>query len=206
MSSTLPRLFQENQITQRTTDGYIDATKMCQVSGKQLGHYRTTDTTKAYLEELSRSIGIAIDLLIHTVKSGPNELRGTWIHPQAAIHLAMWCSPAFAVTVTAWVVEWMTAQATPQLPTETAWRSENKDAFLEVYCFSDKALEQITDMAACLDAFRATHLESHQAAASSYSQRSASTLFSLICKQAFKAKTQLTFAHKILGSYRANYL
>lgn len=142
MQQTLPRLFQDNQITQRTADGYIHATKMCQANGKKLNDYTRLESTTAYLQELGGLTGIPADLLIHKITSGPNELRGTWIHPQAAIHLAMWCSPAFAVAVTAWVVEWMSGHA-PQLSqanslpsyqpvislADTATISQNTDAF-----------------------------------------------------------------------------
>jgi hypothetical protein len=48
-------------------------------------------------------VHIPADLLAQTVSTGPNEQRGTWVHPQVAIHLAMWCSATFAVQVTTWV-------------------------------------------------------------------------------------------------------
>jgi hypothetical protein len=35
------------------------------------------------------------------VATGPNEQRGTWVHLQVAIHLAVWCSPTCAVQVAA---------------------------------------------------------------------------------------------------------
>jgi hypothetical protein len=49
--------------------------------------------------------------------TGSNELRGTWVHPQMAIHLAQWLSAAFAVQVSEWVLEWMTGRG----PNHEAW-------------------------------------------------------------------------------------
>ena len=118
MSTTLPRLFQESQITQRTTDGYINATKLCQAAGKKLSDYKRQEVSKAYLEALSIDAGIPASKLLEVRKGGVKELQGTWAHPQVAIHLAMWCSPTFSVVVTKWVVEWMTAQAIPKVTSQ----------------------------------------------------------------------------------------
>ncbi len=40
---------------------------------------------------------ISTDLLIDTTTTGPNEFRGTYVHPDIAIHLAQWISAKFAV-------------------------------------------------------------------------------------------------------------
>lgn len=94
-------------INQRATDGYVNGTALCQACGKLLGHYLENSNTKAFLVELSGSIGIPIDLLVHKVGTGANENRGSWVHPQVAIHLGQWASPQFAVLVSKWVFEWM---------------------------------------------------------------------------------------------------
>ncbi|MGB3205956.1 MAG: KilA-N domain-containing protein [Crinalium sp.] len=52
--------------------------------------------------------------LIQVFQGG--SLQGTWIHPQVAIHLAMWLNPDFAVLVTEWVVTWMSAGINPTQP------------------------------------------------------------------------------------------
>ncbi len=93
-------------VGQRAKDGYINATAMCQAAGKFWGNYRQMQATQDFLDELAGSIGIPIDLLVHTIKRGPNEKRGTWIHPLVAINLAQWCSPGFAVQVAKWITEW----------------------------------------------------------------------------------------------------
>jgi hypothetical protein len=64
-------------------------------------------------------MGIPISEIIQSVKGGFPELQGTWIHPHAATHLALWLSPRFAVQVAKWVYEWMTTgvrTVKPELP------------------------------------------------------------------------------------------
>ncbi len=70
---------------------------MCKSQGKQLGHYLENAATKCFSNALSASIGIPIDALMCTLSNVPNAQRGTWVHPQIAIHLAQWCSSACAV-------------------------------------------------------------------------------------------------------------
>jgi hypothetical protein len=85
------------------------ATLMLQVcaklNGKRLNDYRRLKSTKEFFNVLSGSAGIPADLILQITKTGPNDKRGTWIEPHAAINLAQWCSPEFAVMVTKWVFE-----------------------------------------------------------------------------------------------------
>lgn len=99
---------QNNVVQQRFKDGYINATAMCRVAGKQWGHYRSLNSTEAFLQELGSDIGIPITELVQSVRGGEPSLQGTWVHPDVAIHLAQWLSPKFAVRVSRWVREWMT--------------------------------------------------------------------------------------------------
>ena len=103
-------------IPQRAIDGYVNATAMCRAVGKLFADYRRLGVTQAFLEELSRSMGIPIDLLVFTNASGLNEHRGTWVHPDVAINLGQWCSPKFAVAVSRWVREWMAGKSKANLP------------------------------------------------------------------------------------------
>ena len=50
--------------------------------------------------------------------TGENEIRGTWVHPQVAIHLAQYLSPEFSVKVTEWVFDWMSGK---NLPKAKSW-------------------------------------------------------------------------------------
>jgi hypothetical protein len=94
-------------IDQRANDGYVNATALCQASGKQLGHYLEVKATQAFLTELSSDIGIPISELVQIIKGGAPRMQGTWVHPQVAINLAQWASPKFAVLVSKWVFEWI---------------------------------------------------------------------------------------------------
>lgn len=110
-SEIVPHSHNGQIIAQRTGDGYINATAMCKAIGKEWSNYRKNDTTESFLEALERSLRIRRDQLILSVASGPNDQRGTWVHPQIAINLATWLSPDFAVQVSEWVVTWLMGNA-----------------------------------------------------------------------------------------------
>ena len=104
-------------VHQRPTDGYINATRLCEQAGKQFGHYRSNAQTTAFLEELSLDIGIPISKLVQVIRGrGDSIQQGTWVHPQVAIHLGQWLSPAFSVQVTKWVFDWMQGRSSPYMP------------------------------------------------------------------------------------------
>lgn len=90
---------------QRRADGFINATAMAKAGGKHLPHYMVNVRTVEYLQALSGSVGIPTDLLVETTMTGPNEQRGTWVHPRLAVDLARWISPAFAVWMDGWFLE-----------------------------------------------------------------------------------------------------
>jgi hypothetical protein len=100
----------DSLIPHRITDGYINATLLCQACGKCEADYRRLGTTNEFLQALSEKMGIPIDSLVQ-VEMGRNG--GTWVHPQVAIHLGQWCSPRFAVLVSGWVIDWMHRRSTP---------------------------------------------------------------------------------------------
>jgi hypothetical protein len=96
----------------RVSDGYINATKMCQLSGKRWYDYMRIDTTQAFIQALSSKAGIpALDLVVS--QRGGNH-AGTWVHHQVAIHLAMWISPEFAVAVTDLVERYLMGRVTTE--------------------------------------------------------------------------------------------
>lgn len=108
----------ENEIiSQRVTDGYVNATAMCKAAGKTWSEYSRLVTTNAYIKELSSALQIPQGDLVQSIVGGISYLQGTWVHPQIAIHLAQWLSPRFAVLVSQWVMEWMSGKSTtPNLP------------------------------------------------------------------------------------------
>lgn len=97
-------------IPQRLTDGYINATALCQASGKQLGHYLANKNTQEFLAALSADIGIPISEIVIVNKGGNPQMQGTWMHPDIAVNLGQWLSPRFAVLVSKWVREWMSGK------------------------------------------------------------------------------------------------
>ena len=113
----IPHEIEQTPINQRATDGYINATAMCKAAGKQFHDYSRLSTTSDYLRALSSKTGIPVLELIESIKGGRfPQLRGTWVHPKVAIHLALWLSPEFAVQVSEWVFDWLSGQGRPGLP------------------------------------------------------------------------------------------
>ena len=87
--------------------GFVNATEMCKAGGKKLNDYTRLKSSIAYLEVLSRSTGIPVDLLIfNNESSGTNEERGTWVHHLLGIDVACWISPEmkFWANKTLWSV------------------------------------------------------------------------------------------------------
>ena len=107
----VPHNYQGAIIEQRLDDGFINATAMCKAAGKLLADYTRLRSTQEFLGALGGSMGIPIDRLVLTIGTGPNEHRGTWVHPQVAINLAQWLSAEFAVLVSKWVFEWLSGQS-----------------------------------------------------------------------------------------------
>jgi hypothetical protein len=131
-SEMLPHSHNGQVVHQRGSDGYINATAMCRVLGKEWSAYRRTENTEGFLIALERSLQIHRDLLVQTISGGPNEQRGTWVHPQIAINLATWLSPDFAVQVSEWVVSWMmgAARRTIVYPDFSALNEDEKRLYL----------------------------------------------------------------------------
>jgi hypothetical protein len=101
-------------IGQRPADGYINATALCKACGKKVSHWLCLDTTTAYIDALAADAGIPASEIVQIRKGGNPYEQGTWVHPYAAINLAQWCSPEFALAVSKWVVGWMSEGRSPQ--------------------------------------------------------------------------------------------
>ena len=82
---------------QRRIDSYVNATAMCQAAGRLFGDYARLKPAEAFLEELSCDMGIPISEIIQSIRGGGLTVQGSWVHPNAAIHLGQWLSPRFAV-------------------------------------------------------------------------------------------------------------
>ena len=99
----LTRVFNGHTIHQRPSTGYIHATAMCKVKpSKKIAQWHMNKETQAFLEALSLRTGIPVKRLVQTSTARSDRGGGTWIHPEAAIHLAMWIDPSLAVQVIQW--------------------------------------------------------------------------------------------------------
>jgi len=95
-------------IEHREEDGYINVTNLCKAGNKKFYGWHRLDKTKAFLRLLSAEAQICASALIKTNKGGNNKNQQfTWVHPQIAINIAQWISPAFDLKVSGWVYEIM---------------------------------------------------------------------------------------------------
>lgn len=102
------KLFLENgdeYIIPMREDGYICATSLCKASKKRLDNWMRSSETKAVIKLLMEKSNQPRDHLIHVIQGGNAKLQGTYIHPDLAINLAQWCSPAFSLQVSKWIRE-----------------------------------------------------------------------------------------------------
>jgi hypothetical protein len=99
------RVWNDTPISRRISDGYVNATAMCQANRKRWNHYQSNERTYGYIHALAADTGIPATDLVVTSKGGRPELQGTWIHPRLAVDLARWISPQFAVWMDGWFLE-----------------------------------------------------------------------------------------------------
>ncbi len=103
-------------IQQRASDGYINATELCNAAGKRWHNYVRNETTGHFLRALAAKTRISVSLLVQEVRAGTADgVPSTWVHPKVATHLAQWVSADFAVLVTEWVHDWLSGGG-PQVP------------------------------------------------------------------------------------------
>jgi hypothetical protein len=123
------RYWHGTAIKRRQADGFVNATAICQANGREWFTYARSERTKEYIAALASHLGGSPQIcgglsdgspqnpgtLIQSITTGPNHLRGTWIHPRLAVDLARWISPAFAVWMDGWFLESLTQpQPKPQ--------------------------------------------------------------------------------------------
>lgn len=113
------RVWNDAAIARRDEDGFCNATAMCQANGREWKAYHRIDRTQEYIQALAASLDLTPADLVITTTTGPNEFRGTWIHPRLAVDLARWISPEFAVWMDGWFLEQL-EQPPAQAPGLTA--------------------------------------------------------------------------------------
>jgi len=124
------RTWNDAPISRRDGDGYADATAMCRANGKDLFDYQRLTRTTAYIQALAASLNLPADQLVLTTTTGPNHLRGTWVHPRLAVDLARWLSPQFAVWMDGWFLEQLGQPSPPPALQGDTWRTMDKDEWL----------------------------------------------------------------------------
>lgn len=83
----------------RETDGFVNATLLCQGGGKLFADWRRIKKTSEFLECLSTTMEIPIVALVSLSINEAIGERHTWVHPRVAVNLAQWISPAYDVLV-----------------------------------------------------------------------------------------------------------
>lgn len=92
-------------------DGYIYATKLCRVGGKEISNWLRLAEVKELISRLEDKMSILRceerKELVEIAKGGniSKYQQGTWVHPDLGIHLSQWINPAFALQVSKWVRE-----------------------------------------------------------------------------------------------------
>lgn len=86
------------------TNGYINATKLCAVGGKQMKNWLQNNGSKELIKEFE-NVDNPTKILIMNM-SGSNETRGTYVHPDLIPHIASWVSTKFACKVSKIINEW----------------------------------------------------------------------------------------------------
>lgn len=108
-----------NLITQmRTSDGYVNATAMCNSAGKKWADFVRLESTKKFLEEYGTVTGVPVTEFIHSKQGGSDQ--GTWIHPDLAIELAAWCSVKLKAQVILLTKRFMRGEVTTEESKATA--------------------------------------------------------------------------------------
>ena len=91
-------------------DGFVNATRMCKDGGKSLKHYNENQGAKDFYVELKKTTSSSEDDICVMYRHG----RATFVHPDIAVHLAIWISPVFAISVSQLVRRYANGQATTE--------------------------------------------------------------------------------------------
>lgn len=92
-------------------DGFVNATKLCQGTGKSLDNWRRAVKTLDFIEKLNMPESIEV------YTGGDN--RGTWVHPDLAIYLSQCCSAYLDVQLAEWLRKIKSKEIKPISPPET---------------------------------------------------------------------------------------
>lgn len=116
--------------------GYVNVTQLCKQAGKEFKHYNSNKKADEFKEALAAARELPLDTLQYSITDGPNDLRGTWAHPEVAIHVAAWLGPAHQLVLTS--ILYRTLEATAPTPQQQArasaaaedWSFERRKLFM----------------------------------------------------------------------------
>lgn len=92
----------------------VNATEMAKPFGKQPAHFLRMDSTKQYVEAISRRYAKSHTDFIKVINGG--NAFGTWLHQKLALRFAQWLSPDFAIWVDERIEELLTKGRTELAP------------------------------------------------------------------------------------------
>lgn len=116
------------KIRQRISDGYFDATAMCEASDMDLVDYLELTSTKKFLKVLSKETELKISDLVHS----KDKDGAIWIHPNVALNLSQRAKPYIAIIIPKWVFEWMKKLNEENTPSENEFRTTSGVKFEEI--------------------------------------------------------------------------
>jgi hypothetical protein len=84
---------------------YINATHLCGLAATKTGKrkefrtWRQNDSAEELINEVAGSVRIPADHLINIPVNVPNNIKGTYVHPDLIPHVACWASAKFAAKI-----------------------------------------------------------------------------------------------------------
>lgn len=81
------------KIVVMTSNGYINATKLCKDYNKKLDNWLHNESSKKIIYDLR--FGTKIKPMIK-ITSGNPDIRGTYVHQTLIVHIAQWVNPIVA--------------------------------------------------------------------------------------------------------------
>ena len=111
------RPFQDQEIRQRTSDSYFNATDLLTIYNKQksekklMNNFLRSEPVNRFIEaladDLNKDSKYALKRImpkdLYTTKKG--KYGGTWMHPYLFMKFAMWINPVFEVQVIKWLYD-----------------------------------------------------------------------------------------------------
>jgi hypothetical protein len=84
----------------RKSDGYINATKLCKNAGKRMSNWYSNLANRKLIQEI---LDLGLDKitthLMYTITTGKLLTRGTYVHPDLILAIALWCSTEYYIKV-----------------------------------------------------------------------------------------------------------